>query len=47
MGSIGLHRQVSGSMRPMPRVEITETMVMEDERRVVGVLQDLSALGCE
>jgi EAL domain-containing protein (putative c-di-GMP-specific phosphodiesterase class I) len=31
----------------MPRVEITETMVMEDERRVVGVLQDLSALGCE
>jgi len=27
------------------KLEITETMVMEDEQHVIGVLQDLSALG--
>jgi EAL domain-containing protein (putative c-di-GMP-specific phosphodiesterase class I) len=27
------------------KLEITETMVMEDEQHVIGVLRDLSALG--
>jgi EAL domain-containing protein (putative c-di-GMP-specific phosphodiesterase class I) len=28
-----------------PKLDITETMVIEDEQHVIGVLQDLSALG--
>ena len=47
----GLVDKVEGSLRRAAldadelKLEITETMVMEDEQHVIGVLRDLSALG--